>query len=83
MNISFEGVNGHALRDSLDKICVSCSSACAKSNDPSHVLDAMRIEPSISSCAIRISPGRLTTQDEMDEAAVSIAANVARLRASR
>lgn len=80
MNLSFEGVGGHALRDSLGEICVSCSSACSKSTDPSHVLKAMGVPEGVSSCAVRISTGRFTTQDEMDEVAQAVAYNVARIR---
>jgi len=69
-NICFEGLDGGELRDALGDagICVSRSSACAKSNTASHVLEAIECPKELSACAIRFSFGRKTTPERIQEA---------------
>lgn len=69
-NICFDGLDGGALRDALGEagICVSRSSACSKSNDASHVLEAIKCPKELSDCAIRFSFGRKTTPERIQEA---------------
>ncbi len=72
-NLSFPGVESDRLMKALGDICVSKSSACSKSSKPSHVLTAMGLHPELQRSAIRISPGRFTTDEEAQEAAHRIA----------
>lgn len=57
LNISFPGVDSEALMVALkDEIAISNGSACTShSYQPSHVLNAMKIQPNIVQSAIRIS----------------------------
>jgi len=68
--VAFPGIDGGTLLVNLDQtgIAISSGSACESgSTDPSHVLLAMGVEPAIARCAIRISVGKDTTLDDIDE----------------
>lgn len=81
INASFEGVESTGLMNSLSpEVCASRSSACSKSDKPSYVLQAMRVDPYKMRCSLRLSPGRQTTEEEIARAAELIAFNVGRLR---
>jgi cysteine desulfurase len=57
-NITFHGIESEALLILLDKegICASSGSAClADSDEPSHVIKAMKPEPAASRQMIRLS----------------------------
>ncbi len=63
------GIDGETLLMQLDRagIGVSSGSACSSgSNEPSHVLVAMGVEPSVARGAIRISLGRGTTPQDIE-----------------
>ena len=82
LSISFPGVDRQALQLALDRVGVACGtgSACASgSSQPSHVLQAMRLDPTIIRGAIRLSLSWETTESEIDEAAAKISQSVARL----
>lgn len=67
-----EGVDGEMLILGLDLegVYVSSGSACTSGAlEPSHVLTAMGLAPSLSSGAIRFSLGRETTEEEILQAA--------------
>ena len=77
-------VEGDALVLALDLegICCSTGSACTTgSTEPSHVLTAMGFPDDEARCALRLSLGRTTTDDDVDRAAELIPAAIARLRA--
>jgi len=72
INFCIEGLEGEGIRLQLllDEagVCVSTGSACS-SNDggnPSHVLQAIGLDPFQARGGIRISLGRFTTQKEID-----------------
>jgi cysteine desulfurase len=67
-NISFEGFTAMDVMDALGKdIAVSPGAAChGDLVEPSHVLSAMGIDPSLARGAIRFSLGRETTEAEID-----------------
>jgi len=73
-NISFYGVDGGKLRDYLGEFgfFVSRSSACAVSDDASHVLKSIDVRPELEHNAIRISFGRGTTMDDVMACAEAI-----------
>jgi len=79
-NLSFPGVESDGLMKLVGDICISKSSACSKSTQPSHVLSAMGLHPELQRSAVRVSPGRFTTDAEIDLAARRIADAAWRLR---
>jgi cysteine desulfurase len=81
-NICFEGVDGGELRDALGKreICVSRSSACAKSNAASHVLAAIGCPPELSGSAIRFSFGRRSNYERLEAAVNALEDVVTQMR---
>jgi len=82
MNISFDGVGADALLIALrDSVAISTGSACnSGAIEPSHVLRAMGIEGDKLYGAVRISFGRYTTVDEIEQAGQSLCAAVIHLR---
>ncbi len=82
LNVSFEGVDGEALRASLPGLAVSSGSACSSATrEPSYVLRALGRDDELAGASLRLSPGRSTTADQVDRAADEIIAMVHRLRA--
>ncbi|MGW7278128.1 cysteine desulfurase family protein [Streptomyces sp. NPDC054844] len=84
LNVSFAGVRGDTLVDLLavHGVCVSAGSAChAGSDEPSHVLTAMGVPAERARSAVRFSPGRTTSLDDVAAAAALTADLVGRLRA--
>lgn len=84
-NICFFEVDGATLRDLLGRegICVSRSSACATSGEPSHVLESIGLHEQLHPGAIRFSFGAHTTEAELLEAAKTTENLVRRLRGGR
>lgn len=82
VNVSFDGVGADALLIALrDSVAISTGSACnSGAIEPSHVLRAMGIEGDRLYGAVRISFGRYTTIDEIEQAGQSLCAAVTRLR---
>lgn len=71
VNIGFNGYEGDAIKllVELDSkgIAVSTGSACSSNTGlPSHVLTAIGLNPLQARGALRISPGRFNTEDEID-----------------
>lgn len=84
LNLSFEFVEAESLMIGLDLagIAVSSGSACSSgSTEPSHVLLAMGIEPTVCQSAIRISLGRDNTEEDVEYALEVLPELVGRLRA--
>ena len=72
ISVSFVGVDAEALVIDLDlhKVAVSTGAACSSGSiEPSHVLSAMNLPPEQLMSTIRISIGRFTTEDEINQAA--------------
>ncbi|HOB75375.1 MAG TPA: cysteine desulfurase NifS [Phycisphaerae bacterium] len=68
INIGFEALEAEAVLMLLSKegICVSSGSACSSGSlEPSHVLQAMGIDPRIAHGAVRFSLSRFTTDEEI------------------
>lgn len=85
ISISFPGLDRQLLQLALDREGVACGtgSACASgSSQPSHVLQAMGLEPRVVQGAIRLSLSWETTSEEVIEAACRITQVVHRLRQS-
>lgn len=65
----------------MRNVAVSSGSACTSATaEPSHVLTAMQIPPSLRDSAIRFGVGRMNTEDEVISAAAKFAQAVERLR---
>lgn len=82
LNISFEGVEGEGIMMGLDGIAVSSGSACTSATlEPSYVITALGGNTDLAHSSIRISIGRFTALEEVDEFAARIVDVVNRLRA--
>jgi cysteine desulfurase len=69
LNMSFIGVDGSDLISSLYPLMVSSQSACSASlGKVSHVLQALGRPEALARSTIRLSLGRWTTQDEVNQA---------------
>jgi cysteine desulfurase len=82
LSVSFPGLDRQALQLALDMAGIACStgSACASgSSQPSHVLQAMRLDASIVRGGIRFSVSAETLESEIDLAVASLATIVPRL----
>ncbi|MBI3053623.1 MAG: IscS subfamily cysteine desulfurase [Betaproteobacteria bacterium] len=82
-NITFRGIESGALLILLDKegICASSGSAClADSDEPSHVLKAMKPESAASRQMIRLSLAQETKEAEIPQAIAAIKTATGMLR---
>jgi cysteine desulfurase len=83
-NISFHAAGGEALVIALDLQGIACSTGAACSSGavgPSHVLLAIGLSPDEARSSLRLSLGRTTTAEEIDQAIATIPQAVERLRA--
>lgn len=76
-NFGFRGLKAEKLMNSLPSIAISSGSACqSKGIEPSYVLRAIGLTREEAECAVRVSFGRLTTQDELNFLISSIHSSV-------
>ncbi|MDA0710750.1 MAG: aminotransferase class V-fold PLP-dependent enzyme, partial [bacterium] len=81
LNISFSAVDGESLLMGLHDIALSSGSACTSASlEPSYVLRAIGISPSMAQSSIRFGIGRFNTAEEIDYAAERVIDEVGRLR---
>lgn len=83
LNISVPGTDNQSLLMALDLRGIACSggSACQSGSvAPSHVLEAMGVEPVIAGAAIRMSFGSINTEADVDRVAELFPRLVARAR---
>jgi cysteine desulfurase len=81
LNVSFEDVDGDALRMSLRNLAVSSGSACTfASTDPSHVLMAIGVDPQLAQSTLRFGFGRFITEEDCDRALKMVIEAVRKLR---
>jgi len=83
VNVSIDYVEGESLLLNLDleDICVSTGSACTStSQEPSHVLLAMRVTPEKAHCSLRFTLGKWTTDADIAHVLEIMPSMVARLR---
>lgn len=69
VNFSFKDISGSALCTVLDinGICASSGSACnSTQNKPSHVLQAMQVNPDYIYGSLRLSFGKCNTLEDVD-----------------
>jgi cysteine desulfurase len=83
LSVSFEFVEGESVLLALDGfgIAVSTGSACSSGTlEPSHVLRAMGVKPSLARGSVRLSLGRETTEAQIDYVLDRLEESVAALR---
>ncbi len=83
-NLCFRGVDGEALLIALDLagFAVSSGAACSSgASEPSHVLTAIGLTRRDARSSLRISLGRLNTEEQVDALVEALTEAVARLRA--
>jgi cysteine desulfurase len=81
LNVSFEGVEGEALRASLPDLAVSSGSACSSATaEPSYVLRALGRDDELANASLRFSLGRATTAEQIEQAASKVIQQVQFLR---
>lgn len=79
----FSCVEGEALILLLDQagICASSGSACSSGSlEPSHVLAAMGIEPSLAGGALRLTLGRYNTEEDVNSILQSLPDIIEKIR---
>jgi cysteine desulfurase len=84
-NVCFRDIDAGAVRDVLSEqgLCISRSSACAKSGAASHVLQAISCCTDLIECALRFSFGKDTTKADVLLAAELLTQVIAQDRSSR
>lgn len=81
LNVSFAGVEGDALMNSMREIAVSSGSACTSADpQPSHVLRAMGVSDALTRASLRFGLGRFNTTEEIVRAVEVVVAAVHGLR---
>ena len=84
VNVSIPYVEGESLLLSLDMEGIACStgSACTSSSlEPSHVLAAIGLSHELAHGSLRFSPGRLTSEEDIDYVLKVLPGIVRKLRA--
>ena len=82
LNLSFAGVDGESLRAMLPALMLSSGAACSSATrEPSYVLRALGRSDALANASLRFSPGRATTDADIDQAADQVIAAVGWLRA--
>lgn len=81
LNLSFKDIDAAAILAELDGLAVSAGAACHADNLlVSSVLAAMKIPLAYARGAIRFSTGRMTTREEIEQAAGQVISVVRKLR---
>jgi len=81
LNVSFTGVESRALIVQLPEVAIATGSACTSAQvEPSHVIAALGFGEARAHNAIRISVGRMNTDEEISHAIDKIIASVQQLR---
>ena len=81
----FPGTSGESILLELEAhgiVCSSGSACAAGSDDPSHVLVAMGLEPEVAQTAVRFTFGRATSTEDLDATASELVRAVATLTPS-
>jgi cysteine desulfurase NifS/selenium donor protein len=81
LSLGFAGIEADTLLTELEQVAASAGAAChAESVELSPVLTAMAVPEDYAMGTVRLSTGRATADDEIDQAVEMIAAAVRRLR---
>ena len=81
LSISFKGVTADGILDQIaDEVAASAGAACHSDTvEISHVLQAMHIPEEWAKGTVRFSVGRMTTEDQIDQAAAAVITAVNKL----
>ena len=81
LSVSFKGVTADGILDQIaDKVAASAGAACHSDTvEISHVLQAMHIPEEWAKGTVRFSVGRMTTEDQIDQAAAAVITAVNKL----
>ena len=81
LSVSFQGLEANTILSELEKVAASAGAACHSDHvDISIVLEAMRVPLEYAMGTIRLSAGRFTTAEEIDQAIDEIAQVVEKLQ---
>ncbi|UOO81092.1 IscS subfamily cysteine desulfurase [Uruburuella testudinis] len=81
LNISFNFVEGESLIMAVKELAVSSGSACTSASlEPSYVLRALGRNDELAHSSLRITFGRMTTEEEVRYAAELIKSKIGKLR---
>lgn len=81
LNVSFNYVEGESLIMAVKEIAVSSGSACTSASlEPSYVLRALGRNDELAHSSLRVTFGRMTTEEEVAYAAELIKAKIGKLR---
>lgn len=82
LNISVEHIEGEALMMALTELAVSSGSACTSASlEPSYVLTALGRSDQLAHSSLRLSLGRFTTEQDIDDTIAAMSRAVEQLRA--
>lgn len=82
LNVSFHHVESEGLMRAVKEVALSSGSACSSATpEPSYVLAAMGLDPSLARGSIRFGIGRFNTQEELAYVAERVISEVQGLRA--
>lgn len=82
LNLRFDGVDADSLLLMTPNLALSTGSACTSGTpEPSKVLRAIGLSVEQASQSVRVGLGRMTTEQQVDEAVALLAEAVSRLRA--
>lgn len=80
LNISFAGLDGDSLLLALRELAISTTSACSSASiQPSYVLRALGLSEELALSSLRISIGRFTKEEQVEQAIDIIIRQVNRL----
>ena len=81
LNVSFNFVEGESLIMAVKELAVSSGSACTSASlEPSYVLRALGRNDELAHSSLRITFGRMTTEEEVQYAAELIKSKIGKLR---
>ncbi|MFV0681011.1 IscS subfamily cysteine desulfurase [Ottowia sp.] len=81
INMSFNFVEGESLIMGIKGLAVSSGSACTSASlEPSYVLRALGRSDELAHSSLRMTIGRFTTEEDIDDAIKAIRDNVGKLR---
>lgn len=81
LHVTFPGVDADAVMANCPEVAMASGSACSSAAPgPSHVLSAIGMSSELADGSLRLSLGRFTTDQEVEEAARLILAAVTRVR---
>jgi cysteine desulfurase len=83
LSMSFAGVDGEKLIQSMKRVAVSSGSTCsASSTKTSHVLEAIGVGDEMARSTLRFGLGRFNTREDIDFAAETLISVLNRLRSN-